>query len=393
MAKEAFDDLHSRFEMAINAIENEKAGNIPAKPHTDLDRAVVRFDPGYQMRHYIDSSCSLLSEAISYPAPSMQVSSHLDSTMDTSDSFVTARMELEQTEYPHIVVDGLPDIAASFLLPFYGTHIVKDIQIMIASKIALPESSLRISYGDTILNDPEATLDSLNITHGTTLSCHLLEAEALSPDTSHGLESSDNAVSEHRVILRAEEAPGSGDDSWSTHLSTHAAESQRELKVYTFLRPTFGSRRIRRIEQILVLDLSRHTVQVCRIEDIEGTLRPYDSRSEQILTSEQGRQIYNLWHIRLPPPKIYADIIHLSMRKNFTSNEYQPKAFVIASKGRFQSAPYPSYVLFCTLRLDTLRLSMRMLRILGRLNELYIIRSQPLSDDSEQHDFSNTCPI
>jgi hypothetical protein len=170
MAEEAFDDLHSRFEMAINAIENEKAGNIPAEPHTDLDRAVVRFDPGYQMRHYIDSS---------YPAPGMQVSSHLDSTMDTSDSFVTARMELEQTEYPHIVVDDLSDIAASFLLPFHGTHTVKDIQVMIASKTALPETWLRISYGDTILNDPEATLDSLNITHGTTLSCQLLEAEAL----------------------------------------------------------------------------------------------------------------------------------------------------------------------------------------------------------------------
>jgi hypothetical protein len=267
MAKEAFDDLHSRFEMTINAIENERAGNIPAKPHTDLDRAVVRFDPGYQMRHYIDSSCSLLSEAISYPEPSMQVSSHLDSTMDTSDSFVTAIMELQQTEYPHIVVDGIPDIAASFLLPFHGTHTVNDIQIMIASKIALPESSLRISYGDTILNDPEATLDSLNITYGTTLSCQLLEAEGLSTDTSHGLESSDNAVSENRGILRAEEAPGLGDDSWSTHLSIQAAESRRELLLDPFWRPKFGSRRA---EQVLVLDLSSHTLQACRVEDIEG---------------------------------------------------------------------------------------------------------------------------
>ena len=183
MAKEAFDDLHSRFEMAINAIENEKAGIIPAKPHTDLDRAVVRFDPGYQMRHYIDSSCSLLSEAISCPAPSMQVSSYLESTIHTSDSFVTARTELEQRDYPHILVKGLPNIAVSFL-SLHRSHTVKDIKRMMAARIALPESSLRLSYRDTILNDVEATLESLDISQGTTLFCQLSGAEALSTDVS-----------------------------------------------------------------------------------------------------------------------------------------------------------------------------------------------------------------
>jgi len=115
-----------------------------------------------------------------------------------------------------------------------------------------------------------------------------------------------------------------------------------------------------------------------------------------MLTSEPGPQINHLGHIRLPPPNIYADIIHLSYHKNFsyfTSNGYQPKPFLIASKRRFQPALDPRYEFFCTLRLDTLRLSSRILRILGRLNELYIIRSQPWNNDSEQHDFSNTCPI
>jgi len=237
--------------------------------------------------------------------------------MDTSDSFVTARMELEKMEYPHIVVDGLPDIAASFQLPFHGPHTVKDIQIMIESKTALPESSLRKSYGDTILNHPEDTTSlvsrmsrlsievkqcemdhagmgpgnpcsicrypeprSLNITHGTTLSCQLLEAKALSTDISHGLESSDNAVTDHQGIFRAEEAPGSGEGFWSTHLSTQAAESQQELKLYP-LRPKFRPRRVRRIEQeILVLDLSNLMLEVCRIEDLEGTVRPYDSKNQ-----------------------------------------------------------------------------------------------------------------
>ena len=115
-------------------------------------------------------------------------------------------------------------------------------------------------------------------------------------------------------------------------------------------------------------------------------MRPYDWRSEHILTSEQGPKMNDLLRIRLPPPSIYADRIHLFVRKNFTSNEYQLNPFIIASKGRFQPAPYPNYVFFCTLRLDTLRLSSRMLRILGRLNELYIIRSQPWNNDSEQHD-------
>jgi hypothetical protein len=253
---------------------------------------------------------------------------------------------------------------------------------MIAARTALPESSLRLSYGDIILNDPEATLEGLDITNDTTLSCPLLEAETLSTNSSHGIESSDNAVTEHRGIFRAEEPPRSGEDSWSTQLSTQTTESQQELSLYPFWGPKFGSQRIL---QILVLDVLRQTWQACRKEDIKGTVRPYESGNEQILTSEQGPQIHHLWHIRLPPPDLYADIIHLSYQRRFTGDGYQHKPFLIASKRRFQPALDPSYKFLCTLRLDKFGYGTRILRILGRLNELYIIRSQTLSNESERH--------
>ncbi|PMD22441.1 hypothetical protein NA56DRAFT_688077 [Hyaloscypha hepaticicola] len=365
MAKEAFDDLHSRFEMAINAIENEKAGIIPAKPHTDLDRAVVRFDPGYQMRHYIDSSCSLLSEAISCPAPSMQVSSYLESTIHTSDSFVTARTELEQRDYPHIRVKGLPNIAVLFL-PFHGSRTVKDIQRMIAARIALPESSLRLSYGDTILNDVEATLESLDISQGTTLFCQLPVAEALSTYVSQrGIEPFDDGATEYLAFFEAVERLMMGDSWWATHFSPLPTERPRLLSLNPW-RSRFGSSVT---ELVLVLDLSRHTLQVCGSEDIEGA------------------QETHLQQIRLPTAGLSTDILHLYMETNCMSRGLQNKPCVFAAKRRFHQPLSAGYEYLCTLRIDNLGLAIRLRRILGQLNVLHIIRSLPRSDETEKHDY------
>jgi hypothetical protein len=179
-------------------------------------------------------------------------------------------------------VTGLPNITVS-LLPIHGSRTVKDIQRMIASRIALPESSLRLSYGDTILTDTKATLESLDITHSTTLFCELPGAEALSNDVSFGKESPEDSITENIGNLQAEEAFPWG-DSCSTNSSTQPAQGQQELNpVISNWNLFFNRRRGSYEDIILVLDFSKFTLQACRIEDVIGTTRPSISRSDRFL--------------------------------------------------------------------------------------------------------------
>jgi hypothetical protein len=92
--------------------------------------------------------------------------------------------------------------------------------------------------------------------------------------------------------------------------------------------------------------------------------------------------VTQLWRTRLPPAKPFGDILHIYMKRDYWSNEGQLESWLVASK---QELPAVLNEHICTLRLDELGIGVRMLRILGRLNELFVIDSRPQRNDTEPH--------
>jgi Ubiquitin family len=281
MTQEAFHDIHRKIEMIIDSIEDEKAARFPARPHTELDRSAVPFDPSYKMRHYLDSSCSLLSEITSRIAASMQVSSDSDSTIDNLAIPVIATNTGQAPLSSHIFVEANPPWFETLVLAFQEQQTVKDLKTAIKSKIYLyPESRFALLYRGEHLSNPDATLADFNISHGSTLT--LLDI-GLRPNTTEPETRSGQHLSDKLDSHDMGETRPCVEDVEHKHMGYSVVENLDEdvenfewgtnIMPLSFPQPEFSKLRVRkRSELILVLNLSNNSVKVCGAGDILGKI-------------------------------------------------------------------------------------------------------------------------
>ena len=69
-------ELEEKLPAISKGLEDLQAAQVPVVPcHSELDRAEIRYDASYTLRHYLDSAASILTSAPTVETPSMQISS------------------------------------------------------------------------------------------------------------------------------------------------------------------------------------------------------------------------------------------------------------------------------------------------------------------------------
>jgi hypothetical protein len=156
----------------LQTIEDEKALQLPPpQPHRDIDRATVRIDKTYALRHYLNSAASVLSEVTVRPAPSMQISSYLGSeSFGEAQTFITAPTALASMNCSQIFIAGLPN-KKTVILQVTPLDTVKLVEYKIRKKLGLPDASFQFIYRNRVLQRPNATLENYGVLHDSTLIC------------------------------------------------------------------------------------------------------------------------------------------------------------------------------------------------------------------------------
>ncbi|KAH7350238.1 hypothetical protein BKA66DRAFT_613929 [Pyrenochaeta sp. MPI-SDFR-AT-0127] len=172
LTHDAISEYQARLEAVLQAIEDEKAVQLPpSKPHRDIDRATVRVDKTYALRHYLSSAASVLSEATMRPVPSMQVSSYLESeSFGESQTFITAPTTLGSMKCSQIFITGLPN-KRTVILQVTPLHTIESVKYQIRKKLDLPNASFQFTYRNRVLHKPNDTLESYSVLHDSTLVC------------------------------------------------------------------------------------------------------------------------------------------------------------------------------------------------------------------------------
>jgi hypothetical protein len=159
-------------ELVLQRLEDEKASQLPpSKPHRDIDRAAVRIDYTYPLRHYLNSAASVLTGTTARPPPSMQVSSYLASDSSaTPQTFVTAPTIDLFNRCTQIFITGLPNVK-TMVLQVESFHTIQSVKNQIRKRLDLPFASFQLVYRKRVLDELTAVLGRYEVVHDSSLLC------------------------------------------------------------------------------------------------------------------------------------------------------------------------------------------------------------------------------
>lgn len=185
MTRVEMRDYHTRLERLLQAIEDEKAAQLPpAQSHRAIDRSAVRFDKTYALRHYLSSAASVLSEATMRPTPSMQISSYIESeSFGESQSYVTAPTAIgvvNAARCSQIFIAGLPN-KKTVILQVTSLQTIESVKKEVGQKLGLNRSAFQLTYQSRVLRTANATLESYNVPHEATLTCVSFRPDKMQP--------------------------------------------------------------------------------------------------------------------------------------------------------------------------------------------------------------------
>lgn len=163
----------------LQQMEDIRAAQLPqAPPHGAMERAGVRVDYTFALRHYMDGAKSMCSEMMTPSAPSLQVSSFEPTNSITTSRFDTAPMfqilgdeaDLNSRRCTQVLVRNV-GLHKTITLQTKPEYTIEKIKILVREKIGMPNAQFDLLYSSRVLHSPEQSLDEYNIPHDATLTC------------------------------------------------------------------------------------------------------------------------------------------------------------------------------------------------------------------------------
>ena len=162
----------------LEQLEDLKAAQLPqAAPHGAIDRAGIKIDYRFALRHYVDSAASICS-GMSTPSGSFQVSALETSSYQMTSKFYTAPMSqasnsgepLPSRKCTQILVRnvGLHKTMAFQVVP---EHTIEQIKSLVCERIGLENAEFELLYSSRVLYSSDKSIDEYGIPHDATLTC------------------------------------------------------------------------------------------------------------------------------------------------------------------------------------------------------------------------------
>ena len=173
-------EIQEKLPGILQQLEIVKENQLPPpEAHVDVDRATLRTDYTYTLRHYLDddNAVSTITEVGTPKTPSMQVSMFGASSSGITSIYRTAptRIQSEGAEpalpegFIQLFIKGItviPNLVVQAESETYITEIKADIR----RKVGLPRASFELAHAGRILAS-QWSLGEYNIVHGSTLIC------------------------------------------------------------------------------------------------------------------------------------------------------------------------------------------------------------------------------
>ena len=168
-------ELQERLPLILQQIEDVKATQLDTAPdHVAADREDVRVDYDYNLRHFLDSTASILSELTLDTTPSMQVSSFEASNSAVTSKHQTAAthtvdvdlQELPTTGYMEILIHNLDNIII-MVLQVEPDDTIKVIEKFLCYSIKVPNTKLY--YSGKKLTNSAMSLKDYGIQHNSSI--------------------------------------------------------------------------------------------------------------------------------------------------------------------------------------------------------------------------------
>ena len=163
----------------LRQMEDIRAAQIPqAPPHGAIERAGVKVDYTFALRHYMDGAESMCSEMMTPNAPSLQVSSFEPTNSITTSRFDTAPMfqtfgdEADQNfrKCTQVLVRNV-GLHKTITLQTKPEYTIDTIKILVREKIGMPNAQFDLLYSCHILRLLDRSLEEYDIPHDATLMC------------------------------------------------------------------------------------------------------------------------------------------------------------------------------------------------------------------------------
>ena len=161
----------------LEHLEDLKATQLPqAAPHGELDRAGIKIDYSFALRHYVDSATSICSNINTLSTPSFQVSALETSSSQLTSKFYTAPTsqssngEAGQTsrKCTQILVRNVGP-HKTMALQVVPDQTIRMINSLICERIGLENAEFELLYSGRVLYSVDKSIDGYRIPHDATL--------------------------------------------------------------------------------------------------------------------------------------------------------------------------------------------------------------------------------
>ena len=158
-------------------LEDIRIAQIPqAPPHGAIERAGIKVDYNFALRHYLDGAESVCSEMLTPSEPSPQVSSFDPTSCITTSKFDTAPMSAISRDE----ADQRSRRCTQVLVRHVGLHktitlqikpedTIQTIKILVRQKIGMPKAQFDLLYSSRVLRLSDRSLEEYDIRHDATL--------------------------------------------------------------------------------------------------------------------------------------------------------------------------------------------------------------------------------
>lgn len=171
-------EVRKQLPAILKEIEEVKEKQLPiAREHAELERARLRVDHNFALRHYLDSAASIISEAVTPATPSIQVSTFQSSGSDKSSAYQSAAMFLASESdhapmVPHCVQLFVksPIDTKTLLLHLLPSDDIERAKTIVRGKINLHDARFKFAHAGRVLDD-RLTLQDYDIPQDSTLTC------------------------------------------------------------------------------------------------------------------------------------------------------------------------------------------------------------------------------
>ena len=163
----------------LERMEDLNAAHLPqATPHRAIDRAGIRIDYRFALRHYIDGAASTFSGINTPSTPSIQVSAlETSSSLLTSEYHTAPMSQISNGECcqpsrkcTQILVRNV-GVHQTMAFQVAPEDTIGTIKSLVRERIGLEHASFELLYSSRVLKSSDKSIDEYGIPHDATLTC------------------------------------------------------------------------------------------------------------------------------------------------------------------------------------------------------------------------------